>query len=427
MGDWLRSKNRLQLAGYVSAAAAAVVLSLSFLVTPAHANSRPTSGLASLACTASGWRLSPSLSPGTTSNGFSSIAATGGVVWAVGSMQQSTGGPRPLAEMFNGTSWTDTAVPTLMGLGELYGVSALGADDVWAVGMQAGASSGETLIVHWDGTQWSPVKSPNPSGAPMSILTSAAAVTQSDVWTVGYYYNSSGNQAQLIEHWDGSAWTIISGAPLNTTTSNLDGIAVISGTDIWVVGSYDYGALTEHWDGSNWSQVDILNTIGDSGSLSGVATSAGSVWAAGNYYTSSGTATLVLRWNGSVWSEVPSANMGSLGSGLSAIAVSSSGDVWAVGWYFMSSGVGDTHALVEHETGTGFAAVTEGTAPTQNGILNGASMAWNGTVWAVGGLGKSQNTTQTLAESYNTFAPEGAAPLGHGMPPSTTPRFFCRP
>src|SRR5947209_5437311 len=46
---------------------------------------------------------------------------------------------------------------------ELKGVSAVGADDVWAVGSYTPENSGsKTFTMHWNGKQWSVVSSPSP-------------------------------------------------------------------------------------------------------------------------------------------------------------------------------------------------------------------------------------------------------------------------
>ncbi|HEX4654024.1 MAG TPA: hypothetical protein VH227_07225 [Candidatus Udaeobacter sp.] len=55
-----------------------------------------------------------------------------------------------------------------------------------------------TLVLHWDGTNWSTVPSPNP--ATYSGLYAVAARAPADVWAVGYYY-SGNSQRTLIEHW----------------------------------------------------------------------------------------------------------------------------------------------------------------------------------------------------------------------------------
>src|SRR4030095_1568022 len=66
---------------------------------------------------------------------------------------------------------------------ELHGVSALAENDVWAVGVSYNTERtlGSTLIEHWNGSRWSVVASPNPSSS-VNKLNAVAAVSPNDVW-----------------------------------------------------------------------------------------------------------------------------------------------------------------------------------------------------------------------------------------------------
>ena len=44
----------------------------------------------------------------------------------------------------------------------IWNISALGARDAWAVGGKATQSSNDTLALHWNGTSWTAVPTPNP-------------------------------------------------------------------------------------------------------------------------------------------------------------------------------------------------------------------------------------------------------------------------
>ena len=68
---------------------------------------------------------------------------------------------------------------------------------------------------------WSVVLSPNPS-AYANILKAVAAVSASDVWAVGSYYNSQkGVMETLIEHWDSTSWSVVPSPNANTTGANI--------------------------------------------------------------------------------------------------------------------------------------------------------------------------------------------------------------
>lgn len=47
----------------------------------------------------------------------------------------------------------------------------------------------KTLILHWNGTKWSQVTSPNPSGS-SNIPSDVAGVGATDLWAVGEYHDA---------------------------------------------------------------------------------------------------------------------------------------------------------------------------------------------------------------------------------------------
>jgi hypothetical protein len=96
----------------------------------------------------------------------------------------------------------------------LYGVTAIASNDVWAVGRVGDHDWGildQTITEHWDGSRWTLVSSPNPGDARENdILWGVAAVTDKDVWAVGSYGNADPYLYPLAEHWDGQAWSQVS-------------------------------------------------------------------------------------------------------------------------------------------------------------------------------------------------------------------------
>src|ERR1051325_5066887 len=99
--------------------------------------------------------------------------------------------------------------------GALLGVWGTGPEDVWAVGGQAGRS----IIVHGDGSSWTPAQVNAPA-----ILFSVYGFARTDVYAVG--------EGGLVLHFDGVAWTRIESG----TTSPLFGVWGASGDDVWIVG-----------------------------------------------------------------------------------------------------------------------------------------------------------------------------------------------
>src|SRR5205085_980019 len=118
----------------------------------------------------------------------------------------------------------------------LYGVGAVSATDVWAVGYYQDDTSflNQTLVQHWNGTALSVIASPN-QGAGENYLNGVGAVSDSYVWAVDYSDTATTSQT-LVQHWNGTAWSIVSSPSPSTTGNYLKGVSVVSATDVWAVG-----------------------------------------------------------------------------------------------------------------------------------------------------------------------------------------------
>jgi hypothetical protein len=196
-----------------------------------------------------------------------------------------------------------------------WGVTHVSTTDAWAVGSQ-GSYPLSTLIERYDGRGWHTITSPNAAGG-NSRLYAVAAVSSTDVWAVGYsgLYNGC-SQPTLIEHWNGSVWSIVSSPDTPDCIDELNGITAISSTDIWAVGrAYNNSAhvhetLILHWNGTTWnivpSPTPSPSGVEADSTLQGVtAVSDSDVWAVGSFNPYSETFTLTEHWNGSQWSAEP--------------------------------------------------------------------------------------------------------------------------
>lgn len=84
-----------------------------------------------------------------------------------------------------------SVAPTESGAYILQSVTAVSAHDAWAVGANVATTNGDaTLIEHSNGFKWKQVSSPNAKGYDSSFLYSVSAASASDVWAVGYEFNS---------------------------------------------------------------------------------------------------------------------------------------------------------------------------------------------------------------------------------------------
>jgi hypothetical protein len=266
---------------------------------------------------------------------LSDVAARSpGDVWAVGTIDNR----RTLIEHWNGRKWRLVRSPNGKGReNKLEAVAVLGQADAWAVGTQGprtDAVAGEkTLIEHWDGHAWKTVSSPNPK-AQASELKDVTAISANDVWAVGAAEHPS-EWRPLVEHWDGRHWTIV---PTPSGEGELFAAGGVTSDDVWAVGSgYDStgSVLTEHWDGKSWQIVLAPPFAGPThkyaASLYAIsADAADDVWAVGYVASES----LVDRWDGHKWTSLRHQYLGDVGSGepaLSGVAALSPTDVWIAG------------------------------------------------------------------------------------------------
>src|SRR5439155_1076907 len=158
--------------------------------------------------------------------------------------------------------------------------------NVWVVGNYCTSNCNNydqlTLIEHWDGTSWSLVPSPNP-GAGYISLYAVAAVSANDVWAVGNYYNGNLTPT-LIEHWDGASWSVVESVDVAYEANFLYGVTAVSANDVWAMGysRYPYSTFMERWNGTGWYVVAIPGPgIYSLGGIAGV--SANDMWAVGSY------------------------------------------------------------------------------------------------------------------------------------------------
>jgi hypothetical protein len=243
-------------------------------------------------------------------------------VWSVGNIYDLY----PLIEHWDGSAWSQ--VPQPMRYGLLEGVAALAGDDAWAVGK---VSYVGFLIEHWDGSAWSRVHvPPNPE----SELASISALSTTDIWAAGNYRADNGSIQPLYEHWDGRAWRQVPEASgTEDNGGKIYGLYGRTATDVWAVGYQgtpvfpQVDPLIEHWNGTAWSVVPAAS-LSDQGvnQLTAVyASAADDAWAVG--ITSDGG--FMQHWDGSTWTLTEEVD------GAQYFALSGTGpeDVWAVGHF----------------------------------------------------------------------------------------------
>lgn len=350
------------------------------------------------------WQSVASPNTGSESNYLSAVAAVGADdLWAAG-YYISAGGTQTLVLHWDGTRWTRVPSPNLDAhYNALVGITARATNDVWAVGsFYGGNHAHRTLILHWDGANWTVVSSPNP-GPSDNRLQGVAAVAANDAWAVGAYLGNGGDQA-LILHWDGVSWAVVPGPFSGTRYTELIGVTAVAANDVWAVGSATppyrpTQTLTLHWDGVSWTIVPSPN-IGAADHLLArlAAVASDDIWAAGVYYGRNGDQPLMLHWDGTRWLVVPSPTPGTIGHHRLGVAAVAANDVWAVGFYMNHRGA--DQPLVLHWDGTRWTVVpSPDPGPTGSGLAGVAAVAPND-IWAVGYTCCEDTIRQTLTVHY---------------------------
>lgn len=287
-------------------------------------------------------------------NTLHGVAAAGANdVWAVGEYDDGSL-TQTLIERWDGTGWRIVTSPNEGGSNNrLAAVAALGANNAWAVGDYDDGSGGSLpLILHWNGSTWQGVPAPTIPNANEVALKGVAAVSSGDIWAVGSYTDPGGSilRKTLILHWNGSQWTIFPSSNPGSLVNGLNGVSAVSATDVWAVGYASDGTgdqtLALHWNGTNWQRVASPSPGAPNNQLLGVAAvSKNDVWAVGyaNANNDGGIyRTLALHWNGSAWSVAPRPYAGD--STLKAITALATGEVAAAGTDTTNS---PSQALVE--------------------------------------------------------------------------------
>jgi hypothetical protein len=386
-------------------------VSLVALVAAVSGSGAPSASLAHAAHETSGRSAATAE---TANGGFLEIDAVSAVsttdAWAVGRKVQFGGADWSQVILhWDGMAWSRVLSPHPGKRAQLSGVDAISPDDAWAVGSHEISGVEETLIEHWDGSRWSVVPGPSP-GLTQSWLTSVSVVSPGAAMAVGGYVVYQGVQRRvhtLIVQWNGTDWSLAPSPNPGVRSNVLLSVAADSSRDAWAVGSYTptlrsghRATLALHWDGATWSQVETPNPGGRQDTFSGVAaTSSRHAWAVGAYRAEGkGRQTLIARWNGSAWSQVWSPNPGPTENQLDSVSALSPTDVWAVGEFVATKGTGGApyRTLIVHlgqsgwtqvpgpKPGDGFLTSVSADSATDawaSGYVAGRFLRWNGTRW----------------------------------------------
>ena len=193
------------------------------------------------------WTLQATPSPaGALYSFLRSVSCTSaGACIAVGDQATITSANAPLAERWDGTHWSIQVTPSLsVNPAQLYGVSCSSADACTAVGYHVDNQGvAGPLAEAWNGTSWSIQAMPNPSGAHGMFLNGVSCSSPNACTTVG----STGDEHLPIvaEHWDGASWIVQAmPLPVGATSADVRGVSCVLASACTAVGEYSGGSGT---------------------------------------------------------------------------------------------------------------------------------------------------------------------------------------
>ncbi len=304
--------------------------------------------------------------------------------------------------------WTQVKSPDISMTGDntFAAIAGTAPDDVWAVGQyipNTRPNITRSFTAHYDGKSWSNVESPN-DGPQANALHQVTAVPNGEAWAVGYSIDPTHFLSRtLILHWDRAAWHIVPHPVDPGLAAVLFGVHANSAHDIWAVGEYEqpidnFHTLIEHFDGSSWTIVPSPDPGATGNILYSVTARGNEIWAVGE---SAGTRgpdrALILTWNGAAWHPAPSPPDGFATTRLYRIAADGLGTLHASG-EAENDPVG-TLGLAEAATPNhGFAVQRVAHAGSFDNNFYGIGAAPDGTAWAVGATSDAKGRQFTLIE-----------------------------
>jgi hypothetical protein len=167
---------------------------------------------------------------------------------AVGNYYDQFGTLLPLAEHWDGKRWKIRQVPVPTGGSNtnLLTLSCSAANACTVAGYYLdGSGTWLPLAERWDGTSWTIESTPSPPGATLTYLYSVSCDAVDSCTAGGFYRNAAAVDVTLAMHWDGASWTIErSRTPAGATDAYIGDISCTAGALCTAVGSYDDRAGT---------------------------------------------------------------------------------------------------------------------------------------------------------------------------------------
>jgi hypothetical protein len=219
----------------------------------------PISALAETRTAGGGWTALTAPSPGENGalNAVSCLSASD--CTAFGSYGTSTG-DLTLAEHWDGTSWSvqPTPNPTGSAGAMLTGGSCSSPTSCTAVGSwSSGVLKSHPLAEQWDGTSWTIEKMPTPPKSQSTTLYGVSCASASHCMAVGEAQYPKYRLAMVAEQWNGAHWFLQTPPSTAPASGSLYGVSCPAVLRCTAVGDVANQSVAEYWDGTTWATQDL--------------------------------------------------------------------------------------------------------------------------------------------------------------------------
>jgi hypothetical protein len=277
---------------------------------------------------------------------------------AVGNYQNSEGGPATLGELWNESKWNvqTTPVPSEATSSELVAVGCNSTANCRAAGSAVIKGVKTAIAEDWNSPTWTLGTVPIPKEASSSQLDGIDCIWSNFCAAVGRYTTSGGSVKSLVMFWNGTEWSLQTVTdPEGASQSTLLDVACTptpnrcTAVGGWKNSKSEQFTLAYRFNGvTTWT---LQSTPNPSGSIASVfqevsCATETSCTAAGSWVSGSGGSnqTLAEQWNGSSWSiqGTPNPAGATFSAFFGASCLESS--CFGVGWSTNASGVDTTLA-----------------------------------------------------------------------------------
>ncbi len=299
-------------------------------------------------------------------------------------------------------TWRDVPPAPVGGkIPSLFAVAAESATSAWGVGQ----AIGRPLIEHWDGTAWTVAQ--DGTGFRHGRLLAVAVTADGTAYAVG-----TSHERPFAERATGGSWAALPTAPHVQGNTTLDAIAPYADDAVYTGGSVRTAASVEHavvdrFNGARWHPVPAPAASELEGLTAGGWSS---IWATVSGAQGSSDTSDLEYWNGSTWRDAGSP-AGST-THYDGIAETSHRDVSAVGY---KPGAFGNDPVALHYDGSGWSPVPiQLPDQAQGGFLRSVATLADGTIVAAG----SWSRDGTLHRIYHPLVETGTS---SGLTPVTLP------